>query len=123
VRTGFEIREGSQMLAERFVKLSQNDRILAVLQDGRDHSVPEIHRIAGTCRLNSRIAELRKRGHAITCFRIPNQTGAASYGYRLDVSGDSSGSLPSLGRTAEVAAVDAPPPSSTSPLQLSMDAA
>ena len=49
--------------------LSQNDRILAVLQDGREHEMRDIHRIAGFCRLNSRVSELRKRGHVITCRR------------------------------------------------------
>lgn len=56
-------------------------RVLDVLADGRRHSVPEIHRRAGTMRLNSRVAELRKRGHDIVCDRIPGRKGAASYGY------------------------------------------
>ena len=49
--------------------LSQNDRILAVLQDGHEHEMRDIHREAGFCRLNSRISELRKRGHNIECRR------------------------------------------------------
>ena len=49
--------------------LSQNDRILAVLQDGKIHEMRDIHREAGFCRLNSRISELRKRGHVIECQR------------------------------------------------------
>ena len=42
-------------------RASQCDRILEVLSDGEPHSMEEIHRRVGTCRLNSRIAELRER--------------------------------------------------------------
>lgn len=62
---------------------SQCARVLAVLQDGRPHTVPEIHDRAGTMRLNSRIAELRKRGHNIICEHTPGETGAGAYSYRL----------------------------------------
>ncbi len=48
---------------------SQCDRVLAVLIDGQPHSVTEIHDRAGTMRLNSRVAELRERGHEILCTR------------------------------------------------------
>lgn len=41
---------------------SQCDRVLAVLSDGRPHSIQEIHDRAGSMRLNSRVADLRKRG-------------------------------------------------------------
>lgn len=47
--------------------MSQCAAILAVLSDGKPHPMREIHDRVGTCRLNSRIAELRKRGHNITC--------------------------------------------------------
>jgi hypothetical protein len=57
---------------------SQNDRILAVLQDGQEHEMRDIHRVAGFCRLNSRVSELRKRGLTITCRRE-----GSSYYYRL----------------------------------------
>ena len=57
---------------------SQSDRILAVLADGREHEMRDIHREAGFCRLNSRISELRKRGHVIECRRE-----GADYIYRL----------------------------------------
>lgn len=60
-------------------QLSQCDRILRVLSDGRPHSMQEIHRLVGFCRLNSRVAELRKRGHRITC----DKTGGR-YVYRLE---------------------------------------
>jgi len=58
--------------------LSQNDRILAALQDGREHEMRDIHVVAGFCRLNSRVSELRKRGYVITCRREGRE-----YWYRL----------------------------------------
>lgn len=33
--------------------------------------------------MHSRIADLRKQGHNIECFRIAGKEGAASFGYRL----------------------------------------
>lgn len=62
---------------------SQCGRILRVLADGKPHTVPEIHRRAGGSRLNSRVAELRKRGCTIECERLPNRRGASAYRYRL----------------------------------------
>ena len=50
--------------------MSQCARVLAVLDDGRPHTMTEIHERAGTMRLNSRISELRERGHTITCSRV-----------------------------------------------------
>lgn len=47
--------------------MSQCDRILAFLSDGRPHRMEEVHQAVGFCRLNSRIAELRSRGHVIVC--------------------------------------------------------
>lgn len=58
--------------------VSQCDRILAVLADGCEHEMRDIHRVAGFCRLNSRVSELRSRGHEITCRRE-----GACYFYRL----------------------------------------
>ena len=58
--------------------MSQCDRVMAVLADGQSHSIREIHERAGTMRLNSRIAELRKRGHVIVCDR-----GGGDYAYQL----------------------------------------
>lgn len=60
---------------------SQGARVLAVLADGKPHSVPEIHRRAGTMRLNSRVADLRKQGHTIVCEHVKGKTGAAAYRY------------------------------------------
>ena len=57
---------------------SQNDRILEVLRDGQPHRMEEIHQHVGFCRLNSRISELRDRGHRITCDK-----GGGLYVYRL----------------------------------------
>lgn len=48
-------------------RASQCDRILEVLSDGEPHSMEAIHERVGTCRLNSRVAELRARGYTITC--------------------------------------------------------
>lgn len=58
--------------------MSQCDRVLAVLADGHPHTIDEIHDRAGTMRLNSRVAELRKRGHDIVCTRD-----GATYRYQL----------------------------------------
>lgn len=58
---------------------SQCDLILEVLADGRLHSFREIHAHAGFCRLNSRIAELRKRGHNIP----PCDKTGGDYRYQL----------------------------------------
>src|SRR3954467_15249266 len=58
--------------------MSQCQQILQVLSDGREHEMRDIHRQVGFCRLNSRVAELRSRGHEITCRRD-----RGSYFYRL----------------------------------------
>ena len=60
---------------------TQCGRVLAVLADGRPHTVPDIHRRAGTMRLNSRVAELRKRGHDIVCERVKHRKGPGAYRY------------------------------------------
>lgn len=57
---------------------SQAKRVLLVLQDGRPHTIEEIHERAGTMRLNSRVAELRGHGHNIVCSRA-----AGTYLYQL----------------------------------------
>lgn len=66
---------------------SQTSRILAVLSDGQPHTVSEIHRLAGYSRLNSRVSELRKKGHTIVCRSIPGESGSDGYEYQLVVSG------------------------------------
>lgn len=48
---------------------SQVDRIYEVLRDGKPHRMEEIHQRVGFCRLNSRISELRDRGHNIVCHK------------------------------------------------------
>jgi hypothetical protein len=48
---------------------SQCSRIVAFLSDGREHSMSDIHRAVGFCRLNSRMSELRSRGFGIECRR------------------------------------------------------
>lgn len=76
------------------VRPSQCDRVLAALADGSWHNIGEIHAAAGTMRLNSRVAELRTRGH-----RIVHTIVNGEHGYTL---------LPRLEE------VDAPEPPSTS---------
>lgn len=67
--------------------MSQCERILEVLADGHPHGMREIHQRAGFCRLNSRVAEFRKRGHNIPpAVRTPD----GDYLYQLG---------PSLGET------------------------
>lgn len=62
---------------------SQNARILRALSKGTWVSVAEIHRRAGTSRLNSRISELRKYGYEIEHKTLPGKTGALGHQYRL----------------------------------------
>ena len=63
---------------------SQSQRILAVLNDNRWHTVAEIHRRAGFSRLNSRVAELRARGYGIECEHVSGHgRGSEAYRYRL----------------------------------------
>src|SRR4051812_23547231 len=59
--------------------MSQCQQILQVLSDGCEHEMRDIHREVGFCRLNSRVAELRSRGHEITCRRT-----GGSYFYKLE---------------------------------------
>lgn len=72
-----------QLPKGRLTPGSQTSRILAVLWDGRPHSVAEIHRRAGTSRLNSRISDLRRMGCEIEMTRRPGRKGAQGYVYRL----------------------------------------
>lgn len=76
-----ETREGPG----RAARPSQCARIAQVLSDGHFHTASEIHRRIGFCRLNSRIAELRKsRGWDILCEHVPGQgSGPDAYRYRL----------------------------------------
>lgn len=63
--------------------MSQLSRILDVLNDGKPHSVAEIHRRAGTSRLNSRISDLRKDGYVIRCGTVKGATSSERYTYTL----------------------------------------
>lgn len=62
---------------------SQNSRILRALADGRWRTVAEIHRRAGTSRLNSRVSELRKHGYVIKHETVGKGIGALGHQYRL----------------------------------------
>lgn len=55
---------------------SGTERILELLGDGRNHSHTELYRLH--CIAHSRIAELRGRGHRISCERV-----GETYWYRL----------------------------------------
>src|SRR4051812_21407118 len=80
--------------------MSQCQQILAVLSDGREHEMRDIHRMVGFCRLNSRVAELRSRGHEITCRRANGH-----YFYKLEAA-----VVPSPAASTE------PPASNSAPL-------
>lgn len=73
--------------------------------------------------VHSRIADLRKRGHVITCEHVQGETGASSYLYRLSSSGDTDpcGQPPPMEQTAASPPADAagspPPASSVSPVE------
>jgi len=98
---------------------SQCDRVLEVLADGRPHTITEIHERAGTMRLNSRISQMRSRGHNIVCERV-----GQDYRYTLippldepeplpqQTSGSSSGATPTL-----------PPDGGAAQLQLAVEIA
>lgn len=62
---------------------SQAGRIVRALSDGRWHTVANIHRAAGTCRLNSRISELRTRGFVIEHDTVPGRSGSLGHRYRM----------------------------------------
>lgn len=63
-------------------RVTQGQRILRVLRDGRWHTTAEIHRRAGYSRLNSRISELRRQGQVIDCEHLPGKgMGARAYRY------------------------------------------
>jgi hypothetical protein len=49
--------------------MSQCSRVLEVLRDGKGHSIGEIHERAGTMRLNSRVADLRRMGYHVIYYR------------------------------------------------------
>jgi hypothetical protein len=63
--------------------VTQADRILAVLLDGREHTLAEIHRKAGHSIVHSRISDLRKKGCVIDHRTKPHKKGATASVYRL----------------------------------------
>lgn len=67
----------------KLVPGSQTSRILAVLWDLKPHTVPEIHRRAGTSRLNSRISDLRRMGCVIVMTHRAGRKGAGAYSYQM----------------------------------------
>lgn len=67
----------------RAKKPSQCDRVSSVLRDGGWHTAAEIHHRCGFMRLNSRVAELRRRGLVIVCEHVKGAgTGPSAYRYR-----------------------------------------
>ncbi len=49
--------------------LGQTARFWQLMRDGKPRTIQEIHAVVGTCRLNSRVAEARKRyGVEIACW-------------------------------------------------------
>ena len=46
---------------------TQNERVLRLLKDGKPHTHTELYRLG--CVAHSRIADLRRRGHRIECWR------------------------------------------------------
>lgn len=75
---------------------SQCDRILRVLEDGNWHRMEEVHQRVGFCRLNSRISELRHRGHNIVCDKS-----RGVYKYRLLEEPDVAAASPPSGSSSE----------------------
>jgi len=69
----------------RAARRSQNDLIAAHVADGEWHTTQEIHQRCGFSRLNSRVAELRKRrGMLIECRHVDGASrGATAYEYRF----------------------------------------
>lgn len=55
------------MHAARVDRSPRLQRVLAVLEDGREHSTRELLDAARVCAVNSIVAELRANGHRITC--------------------------------------------------------
>ena len=55
---------------------TQNERVLRLLKDGKPHTHTELYRLG--CVAHSRIADLRRRGHRIECWRE-----GKAYLYRL----------------------------------------
>lgn len=57
------------------------ERVLELLSDGREHSHHELYALNVVA--HSRVAELRKRGHVITCKNVTDLTGQRVSVYQL----------------------------------------
>lgn len=76
--------------------MTQGQRILRVLADGRWHSTSNIHRQAGNMIVHSRVAELRTRGHEIEHRHVPGRRGACAHQYRWLNPPERSGGAPAF---------------------------
>ena len=60
-------------------------RVLAVLEDGREHSTLDIATAARVCAVNSIVAELRANGFAVACRQAVDPAGGGRvWLYRLE---------------------------------------
>jgi len=108
--------------------VSQCAAILEVLADGEWHTVADIHRRAGYSRLNSRVSELRDRGHVIDHDTVPATTNVERHRYRLAVGLDAPQAAP-VGADGDLRSVepamaadpDSPPVAGGLDLQLALD--
>lgn len=73
------------MHAARLEASIRLQRVLAVLEDGEEHSTLDIVREACVCAVNSCIAELRANGAAIDCRQARNADGGRIWLYRLKI--------------------------------------
>lgn len=83
------------------------ERILARLQQG-PATAAELYALG--VMVHSRVADLRKRGHAITCEHVPGKTGTARFEYRLLSDGGTMGTAGTGDAPAVAEQPDMPPP-------------
>lgn len=81
--TLLEARAAANEGMQRAPKLSQCDYILAHLRSGKTLMPAEAFEKFGSLALHSRIAELRERGHEITCELVEVPSGKHVGRYRL----------------------------------------
>jgi hypothetical protein len=74
----------STIRAAKIENSERLQRVLALLQDGQEHSTLDIIIGAGVCAVSACVAELRAGGHAITCRRA----GKTRFLYRLEAAHD-----------------------------------
>ena len=70
--------------AARLDRSDRLRRVLAVLEDGREHSTLEIATRAQVCAVNSIAAELRANGRAVACRQAVDPAGGRIWLYRLE---------------------------------------